>query len=224
MPSTSALLNKPLRQRVSPFLRDAGFQHVDARNAWSWREDCIWVFNIRAVGNYFAYVTGWPPGSVCVWLGVFYTFAPRRADTKQDDLGRLRPLEVNCHMRSHLDCRLNQTARTQACRNSAERRRTAIWWVEPDGSNADEVAREIAASFVTQGGPWFAGVSDLSKALVLVEGGHDCFVKFVLASMLAKRIGDHARWQKYDALAAAVASRIGESLDRETWTIPGFSL
>ena len=64
MASTSALLNKVLRRSVVPTLREAGFQHTDARNGWSWRDDFIWVFNIRAVGSYFSDCTGWPPGSL----------------------------------------------------------------------------------------------------------------------------------------------------------------
>jgi hypothetical protein len=99
MTSTSALLNKPLRARLLPILRKAGFQYMDARNAWLWQDDFIWVFNIRAVGAYFSGVTGWPPGSVGVWLGVFFAFAPRLSGLKIDEKGRLRPPEHACHMR-----------------------------------------------------------------------------------------------------------------------------
>src|SRR5580698_5536526 len=102
MTSTSALLNKPLRAQLFPILRNAGFEHMDARNAWSWRDDFIWVLNIRAVGAYFSSVTGWPPGSVGVWLGVFFAFGPRPNGLKTDEKGRLRPPERFCHMRSHL--------------------------------------------------------------------------------------------------------------------------
>jgi len=90
--STSALLNAPLRQHVSPVLRDSGFQTVDARNGWRADGDFVSVFKIRAVGSYFSQSTGWPPGSVCVWLGVFLTFAPRPPGIKADKLGRRRTL------------------------------------------------------------------------------------------------------------------------------------
>jgi hypothetical protein len=90
MATTSSLLNKPLRAQVVPILREEGFQQVDARNAWSWRDDFIWVFNVRAVGSYFSGVTGWPPGSVGVWLGVFFAFAPSIGGLKIDEQGRVR--------------------------------------------------------------------------------------------------------------------------------------
>ena len=217
MASTSALLNRELREYVSPVLRHAGFQQVDARNGWSWRDDdCIWVFNIRAVGSYFSQSTNWPAGSVCVWLGVFFTFTPRPADLKADDQGRLLPPEHLCHMRSHLDCGVDQSAKLRAV-SSVERRRTDIWWVEPDGSNGEAVARDIAASLAAKGLPWFARSSDVRAALAEVEATRDCFGKFVRASLFAKHLGDHDKWRKYDALAEAEAHRIGQSVDRDTW-------
>jgi len=217
MTSTSALLNKPLRTRVCPILRTAGFQQVDARHAWSWRNDFIWVFNVRAVGAYFSGVTGWPPGSVCVWLGVYFAFAPRTSGLKTDDQGRLRPAEHLCHMRSHLECGLNQAERTRTLANRTERDRTDIWWVDPNGGNADEVAADIARSLAVDGLSWYSRVSNPEHSLALVEGQHDCFSKFTKAALLARHLGDEARWQKYDALAEAEARRIGHSLDRSTW-------
>jgi hypothetical protein len=217
MVSTSGLLNKPLRARVVPILREAGFQHAEARKAWSWRNDCICVFNIRAVGSYFSDVTGWPPGSVCVWLGVFFTFAPRPTGVKSDPQGRPRPAEHVCHLRSHLVRSMDQSSRTRHLKSSPERKRTDIWWVQSEGENADEVAGDIATSLLREGLPWYARVSNLEDALELAEGEHDCFVKFVKVALLARRLGDHERWRKYDELAEAEARRIGHSLDRDTW-------
>jgi hypothetical protein len=155
VPTTSGLLNKALRVHVPPILRTTGFQYVDARNAWHWRtEDCICVFNIRAVGSNFSEVTGWPPGSVGVWLGVFFTFTPRPTGMRVDDQGRLRPAEHICHMRSELVSGVDQSSSTRHLFNPAERERKDIWWVEPDGSNADDVARDVSRSLLSQGLPW----------------------------------------------------------------------
>ncbi len=216
-PSTSALLNKALRKYVAPPLREAGFVHVDARNAWNWQSECICVFNIRAVGNYFSEVTGWPPGSVGVWLGVHFTFGPPPRPIKVDKQQRLRPKEHECHMRSHLDCSLDQGHRVRHFQKGAERDRTDLWWVEPDGSNADEVARSIGESVSGQALPWFDKASDLESALGMVEDMRDCFNKFTKATLIAKQLGDDARWKKYDALAEATARRIGNSVDRGDW-------
>jgi len=190
---------------------------MDARNAWLWQRDFIWVFNVRAVGAYFSGVTGWPPGSVGVWLGVFFAFAPRPNGLKIDDKGRLRPPEHVCHMRSHLVRRLDQAALMNTLQNHAERRRTDIWWVDPGGENAELVADDITTSLVSEGLPWYSQASNPEVALSMVEAEPDCFVKFTKAALLAKHLGDETRWQKYDVLADAEARRIGRRLDRNSW-------
>ena len=217
MTSTSALLNKPLRAQLFPILRNAGFERMDARNAWSWRGDFIWVLNIRAVGAYFSRVTGWPPGSVGVRLGVFFAFGPHPSGLKSDEKGRLRPPEHVCHMRSHLVRGIDQSEFTTTLHNPAERCRMDVWWLEPSGVNAEQVARDVAMAMVSQGLPWYSKVSNAKSALELVEERHDCFVKFTKAALLAKYIGDEQKWRRYDALAESEARRIGRSVDRGSW-------
>jgi hypothetical protein len=112
---------------------------------------------------------------------------------------------------------IDQAALTNNLPNPAEQRRTDIWWVEPGGENAEQVADDITASVVTDGLSWYAQVSDPQVALRLVEGQNDCFVKFTKAALLAKYVGDYDRWRKYDALADAEARRIGHNLDRNSW-------
>jgi hypothetical protein len=51
MPSTSAIVNRALKMRVTPLLRKIGFDKVEARRAWHWRQDLVWVFTIRAIGG-----------------------------------------------------------------------------------------------------------------------------------------------------------------------------
>ena len=130
---------------------------------------------------------------------------------------RLRPSEHLCHMRSHLDCGLDQSGHVQELTNPQERKRKDIWWVDSDGTNAEEVAGDIAKSFSEQAPPWFARASDLESALELVEAMHDCLAKFTRAALLARHLGHQELWRKYDDLAEAEALRIGASTDRGDW-------
>jgi hypothetical protein len=205
----SAIINKSLRKYVSPELRAAGFQKVDARNAWTWTSEYIWVFNIRAVGSYFSAVTGWPAASACVWIGVYYPFIPRVRPGKSDDKGRILPAEYECHMRSHLERRTPLPEGVSRLSNSAERKRKNIWWLEPDGSNADEVANDIAAGVAEVAVPWFREFSDLSHSLSVIEAGRDCSNKFLLAYHLASKVERTDLAGKYKALADAEAGRRG---------------
>lgn len=213
--SSSALLNKSLRRHVSAVLRDAGFQRIDARNGWRWA-DAVCVFNIRAVGGYFADVTGWPPSSVGVWLGVLYPSISTPTALKQFG-GRLLPAEHECQLRSHLECSLPQGALTSALKNPMERERRDLWWVDPDGANAEDVAADIALQLVVQGLPWFARGSNIATALSMVQSHRDCFNKFMLAAQLAEQLGEEKLASDYRALAQSEGGAIGLNPGRVGW-------
>lgn len=216
MSSTSAIVNRALRTSVTPVLREAGFEKVDARNAWAWRGDTTLVFNVRSVGRYFADVTGWSPASVGVWLGIHFLFAGQPG-VKLSDKGQPLPAEHQCHMRNQLERTVEQPERLRFLTNPAEVRRTDLWWVEPDGSNAEEVATDIAAQVRAVALPWYEENSGYSTALANVEQERDCFNKFVLAAHLARRAEAPEKYESYKHLAEREAERIGVKPEAGAW-------
>lgn len=214
--STSRIVDRALRKRVGPLLQEAGFTTINARNAWAWHEKLVWVFSMRAVGSYFSLVTGWPPGSIEVRLGIFFLFTPRHFPVKTDAQNRLLPAEPMCHMRTPLERGLNQDEYMGQLTNATERQRRDLWWVEPDASNSTAVAEDIAVSFSQYGVSWFSSNSDLATALVEIESGPDCFLKFDTAAFLAREIEDYDRWQRYAALTETEAKRIDYPIDPKT--------
>ena len=204
-------INKLLRKYLSPILRENGFTKVSARKAWGWKDHCVSVLQIRAVGSYFSDVTGWPPMSVCVWAGVYSDFIPFNGHTppKLDEKGRLVPDEVYCHMRSHLSRTLDQGRFTALLSNPAERVRKDIWWFERDGSNMEETVEDIALRFVDEGKPWFERYTNLSIAFADIEAEHDCYNKFYRAEYLAKQLGLEVKHKMYAEKCAHEKVRIG---------------
>lgn len=216
MASPSAVINRSLRAHVSPALRRAGFEDIDARNGLAWKGPCIRVLIVRAVGGYFSQVTGWPASSVNVWLGVHYTFIPPSPRIQVGEDGRLRPKDVDCQRRSHLERRsAGRPLRTLS--NPAERERQDLWWLEPDGSNADDVAKDIAEAVDGPGRAWFEAGSDLSRVLAEVEAEHDCMNKYVFARYLARELGRGEVERNYEALAEREARRIGSKPEPGGW-------
>lgn len=203
-------IDKFLRRYLSPILRESGFEKVGARKSWGWTGHCVSVLQIRAVGSYFSQVTGWPPGSVCVWTGVYYDFIPFEGHTppKADNKNRLIPDEVNCHMRSHLSRSLVQSSYTQRLRNPAERIRKDIWWFEPDGSNLEEAVENIALCFVDEGKPWFERYTNLLATFADIESEHDCYMKYYRAQYFAKQLGFDEKYRMYAELREHEKSRI----------------
>jgi hypothetical protein len=183
-------VNKVLRAELSPVLRVQGFQKVEARNAWAWRDHFIWVLVVRSVGSYFSQVTGWPPMSLTVSLGVFYDFIPSEKPIKVDSHGRLLPKEYECAslFRSVLLRTIDQSERTGKLSNPAERVRKDIWWVDPNGTNVGEVVPDIASSLIVQGIPWFERLSDLKTAFNEIENDRDSYAKFRAATHFAKHL------------------------------------
>jgi hypothetical protein len=192
-------------------LKSAGFQRVDARNGWLWDTPKISVFNIRSVGRSISEVTGWPPGSVCVWLGVYFEFIPSPTpdEMKTDKDGGILPAEHHCHLRTHLERKVRQARFTRRLQIRVEKRRRDIWWVEPDGSNAEEVATDIASVLSKKGLPWFRQCGDPATALRIIEKETDCLAKYQRAAHLAHHLGHRAKTGKYLALQESEIDRIG---------------
>src|SRR5262245_62011295 len=156
MPIGSPEINKVLRRYVRPVLTENGFHITEPRKAWGWHPPCIWAMHIRAVGSYFSDVTGWPPMSVSVRVGTYYEFipVPDNSHPKIDAAGRLRPDVAECHRTSTIHSSLDQSSRTSALHNAAERRRTDLWWIDADGNNLADVAENIILCILEQGIPW----------------------------------------------------------------------
>ena len=188
---------------------------VRTRNNWAWHDDVIWVFNIRAVGQYFSSVTGWPPMSVCVWLGAYYTFFPDESQLKRDSDGRLLPKEWECQLRSHLRCTLDQTHLKTRLKSAPEKERDDIWWIEPDGSNVEEVIGNIRAAYLSAGTQWFNQMTDISHAFRVIQQQHDCHAKYHRATYFAKRLADKSRFAFYRSLLKAEAERTKHPYDSE---------
>jgi hypothetical protein len=205
-------VNKILRRVLIPVLRQHGFTKTENRHNWGWHGPCTWVLDIRAVGGYFSGVTGWPPMSVGVWLGVFYDFIPEEIpDTvkrSSDDLPL--PREYDCHLRSQVNCSLNQSKFTRSLSNPAERKRSDLWWIEPNGSNVEDVAEDIARQFLTEGLPWFERITDLNAAYEEIQQERDCYHKFIRAAAFAKHLGYNEANREYAKRLRQEAERIGK--------------
>lgn len=162
-------VDKIIRKVLSPVLRENGFDKVKTRNNWGYRDPCIWVLNIRAVG-----VHSFPSMSVSVSLGIYYKFIspdiPGRLHVKTDKDGKLIPKEWMGHVRNHLVLAdLNQTCYTKYLHSSAEANRKDIWWIEPDDSNLEAVINDIKLAFLTQGMQWFNDYSNLEYAFKCID-------------------------------------------------------
>jgi hypothetical protein len=206
-------INKVLRRTLSPILKQHGFTQVKTRHNWGWHGPCTWVLHIRAVGAYFSDVTGWPPMSVGVGLGVFYDFVPSDyvGPVKLDSNGKPLAREEQCHQRLQLSRGLDQWQLTQRLGNPAEQTRTDLWWIERDGSNVEAVVQDIAQQFLAEGLPWFERMSDLHVAYAEIQQERDCFDKLYRAVAFAKFLGFQSEYLTDRERLKREAERIGRT-------------
>ena len=202
-------INKTIRRILSPSLREAGFNKVNSRQNWAWIDHCIWVLEIRAVGKYFSDVTGWPPMSINVDLGIYYDFIPsRHSEIKIGTQGELLPKPFQCHLENQLNCHIDQASYKNHLANPAEKERKDIWWVEPDGSNIEEVITDIKNSFSRDGLEWFRTYTNLKAAFNEIENQHNSLQKFYKAKYFAEYLKDSEKINIYTQLFDMEQKRI----------------
>lgn len=202
-------INKVIRQILSPTLKENGFDKVNTRHNWGWKDNCIWVLDITAVGKYFSDVTGWSPMSVYVELGIYYDFVPPKdGEIKIGTKGELLPKAHQCQLQKQLYCSIKQSNYTNHFDNPAEQRRNDIWWIEPDGANIEEVLNEIKQSFLSVGLVWLIKYTDLVTAFKEIESEHDSFNKFYKARYFAEHLNDNLKFKEYCHLLEKERKRI----------------
>lgn len=207
-------VNKVIREILSPVLKVNGFSKVNTRNNWAWIDHSIWVLNITAVGKYFSDVTGWPPMSIHVDLGMYYNFIPMNNDRiKIDEGARLFPKSHQCHLQGELHSTLDQTQYMSSLSNPAEQKRKDLWWIEPDGSNIEEVIKNVKQSFLTDGIDWFRKNTDLEHAFLEIEKDHDCLAKYYKAKFFAAHLNLDSKFKEYDQLFRQEQKRLVGDLD-----------
>jgi hypothetical protein len=161
------VINKALRQHLSPVLLRNGFDLVKARKAWGWRPHAIYVLEVDNVGNAFSKATGWPMHSLRAAVGAWIESAAENETALfRDEQGRVRPDLAACQHRLQLQCTLDQRIWQSQLPDAEERARTDLWWVQDDGSNLTEVVRNLADVFLSQAVPWFAACEQSVKGLV----------------------------------------------------------
>lgn len=188
MSSTTALLNKSLRRNLSPVLRDAGWDVADARNAFYRTPVLIGVLKLRSIGARISGASGFPSPSLVVEAGMYFHECIQ-GKIRTNKRGDLEPQEYECQRRLQLEGDY-RNEKQKSLGNEAEQKRRDIWWIEPDGSNLEEVVKDIVVQIQRQGLPWLQQCSTYEKALMTVLGDFDCPNTNALALQLAEKCGD----------------------------------
>ena len=118
------------------------------------------------MGAYHSAVTGWPPASLVVFLGICYTYFPEIMKVKKDESGVWYPKEWQCHRRAKLTCSYSQLEYTKELNEkSPEKTRNDIWWMLPDDSNVLKAVSDINDRFLRYAVKWLNEKSNKELAI-----------------------------------------------------------
>lgn len=210
----SSEINKMIRKNLSPMLKESGFTKVNTRHNLAWLDDCIWVLDITAVGKYFSDVTGWPAMSIHVNLGIYYNFIPLIDDAiKVHENKTISPKSHQCHLQHELLSTLDQDRYISSLFNAAEQKRKDLWWIEPDGSNLEEVIENVRQSFLTAGIDWLIKNTDIDQAFREIEKEQNCLDKYFKAQHMAAYLNLNSKLASYEDLYTREQKRLHGNLN-----------
>jgi hypothetical protein len=155
----SGNVNKLIRARIRPLLRDGGFSQFTNRTARRHLPHRIDVVNFQSYNSYLATQLRITTYSFQVNLGMYFPAIPERAASLPQKDGRLQPNEWDCHFRRLLVKTLDQP----------ELPRSDIWFVAEDGSNLEAVMEDVAQAISQVGFPWFERHADLTEVLRVLQ-------------------------------------------------------
>jgi hypothetical protein len=148
----SCSVNKEIRERIKPLLKDAGFSQFTSRTSWRYATNRIDVVNFQSFNSYLASGVGCTTYSFALRLGCYFAYIPypHGAHRLKQKEGKLIPHEYECPIRRPLNKGISQP----------ELPRKDIWHVDPEGRFLSPAISDAALTIVKQAFPWFERFSD----------------------------------------------------------------
>lgn len=158
----SKAVNKEIRSRIWPLLKEQGFTRFSTRTAWRDSNGKVDVVNFQSFNRYTADVIGVTPFSFAVNLGCFLTYVPPQWPPRTKE-GKLVPLESECNFRVGLTPTISQPGNKQG----------EIWSVDDEGKNLLWCIQDVVGQLPGVLS-WFERLSDRREVLrVLMEDDED---------------------------------------------------
>ena len=102
----SKVVNKYIKNKIWPYLKEQGFSQFNARNAWRTKDETIEVINFQSFNSYIAEGVGCTTYSFGINLGVYYKCYENTPWFTKEKIERVH--EYDGHARFHLKKHINQ--------------------------------------------------------------------------------------------------------------------
>ncbi|TME48392.1 MAG: DUF4304 domain-containing protein [Chloroflexi bacterium] len=189
----SRVVNRQIRAKVWPFLREQQFEKFTARTAWRAWELGVDVVNFQSFNSYLADAIGATTYSFSVNLAVYYPMCHKPGGAEP------YPAEYSGDARLRLRKRLDQP----------ELNRPDTWYVRPDGTNVADVVEDALNELRTRGIAWLTQFHDMAAALdaFMNRDDSDMTGRGLVEETLGGRLGSPARTRRVQGIAAYLGLR-----------------
>jgi hypothetical protein len=160
----SKAVNKAIKAKIWPVLKQAGFSAFTSRVAWRFCADRIEVIEFQSFNSYNASIIGVTTFSFSVNIGMFPLYVPPQWPPKVKD-GKLLPSQAECPFRGSLERSIQSEIKT-----------TAIWPVNADGNNLGWCIQDVLSQ-LPNAFNWFANLSSKERVLQVLTSEIEDMVK-----------------------------------------------
>lgn len=167
-------VSKEIKEQITPWLKEQGFQKITARNAWRTRKDTIEVLNFESFNSYNASVMGVTTFSFAVHLGVYYKFIDLCPWSNCEALDE--PKYHECHAIRSVLKGIKQP----------ETASEAVWFIAEDGNNLQSSVADAKRQIVDLAPNWYEELSDPEHALDIFQSRPESYSK---SAGLYERLG-----------------------------------
>lgn len=199
----NAEVHNALKMHLFPTVRQYGFTKIKGKRCYKYNKSSVFVVSVEAVGKHFSDVTGFSPSSFMCTLGVYFPFVINKYDPDGRGIAYDKdglPIGISLHQSLRLEnFAFSKQKVRRGINNPAETDRKDVWWVERDGTNAEEMVLDLVAAFQATAPEWFATYEDLETAFHEIEKERDCPGKFEKLYYMAKELKNEAMAEHYKA-------------------------
>ncbi|MBK9586509.1 MAG: DUF4304 domain-containing protein [Alphaproteobacteria bacterium] len=163
----SKAVNRSIKEKIRPYLKDCGFSHDTGRTFWRFSETRTEIVNFQSFNTALAESVGCTTYSFSVRLGylnsVFPVFLRYLENKKTTKDGHALASESGCPFRCTLKRTVPQHIGTGLFRQKY--RRTDIWYIDPEGQFIEPAMNDVREQLEKIALPWFENLQSDERML-----------------------------------------------------------
>jgi len=154
-------VNKQIRRKIKPILKQVGFDKSTSRSFWRHRDDKVNVITFESFNSYEALTMKCTTFSFAIRLGIYFECIPEHKKYVSVKDGFVLPHEAGCHLRRTLQKSIKQ----KHSKGGLVPHDEDYFYVNADGSDLDVLIDDARTQIESEALPWFDKYDDMEVFL-----------------------------------------------------------